>query len=403
MGRKQRIDQFFKVIFTVISTFSVLALLAIIFFVFIQGAIPFFTATAEAVHVIPFGISSFTLDGDAYTYSSLPRDAKYVELGESPGFHTLGFQHQDQEVSILLDVDLERPLPAHRVNVVATAPGVVKYTEEYVYEVTYPGKIAGQIRGFYLAIPQQPTGFFSQFLLDTEWRPTYNKRYGIFTMVVATLFSTFGAILVGVPLALLTAVFLSEFLPPKVGGFVRGAVDLLAGIPSVVYGFFGLMVVVPLIKKLSGAASGNGLLAAMFILALMMLPTVISLAETSMRAVPQMYREGSLALGASKMQTAWRIVVPAAKSGIFAGAILGTSRAVGETMAVIMVAGNSPQIPRVFTDGIRTLTATIALEMGYAQGRHNRILFSVGIVLFLIILVLNGIVLALKSRMMEDA
>ncbi|HRR02432.1 MAG TPA: ABC transporter permease subunit, partial [Treponemataceae bacterium] len=183
----------------------------------------------------------------------------------------------------------------------------------------------------------------------------------------------------------------------------RSAIDLLAGIPSVVYGFFGLMMVVPLVQRLFNSASGSSLFAAIFILAIMVLPTIIAITMTSLQAVPSMYREASLAVGASKMQTAWHVVFPAARSGILAGIILGVSRAIGETMAVILVAGNSPQIPRALSDSVRTLTATIALEMGYAQGRHSQILFSIGIVLFVMILTLNTIILRLKKHLSEAA
>jgi phosphate transport system permease protein len=166
----------------------------------------------------------------------------------------------------------------------------------------------------------------------------------------------------------------------------------------VVFGFFGLMVVVPAVKRVFRLPSGNGLLPAIIILALMILPTVIAIAETSLRAVPRSHREASLALGASKMQTAWNVVLPHARSGVTAGIILGISRAVGETMAVILVAGNSPQIIRSPLDSVRTLTATIALEMGYAQGRHSELLFSIGVVLFVLILILNSLILRMQRK-----
>ncbi|MDF1566507.1 MAG: phosphate ABC transporter permease subunit PstC [Spirochaetaceae bacterium] len=402
MGRKQVVDKIFKNFFLVVSTFSVIALIAIIVFVFAQGAVPFLTSTADNVHLIPFGIEEFTINGTPYKLDDLPRTEKFVELDEPSGAYTVGFVNKGETVAIDLDLDLENDIVRDRVKIRTGDGGEVEYAEEYVFEVTYKGTIAGQLLGFYIAIPQTPTNFFSEFFFAKDWRPTYNKQYGILTMIVATILSTLGAVIIGVPLGLLTAVYMADFVPSGIGRYVRGGIDLLAGIPSVVYGFFGLMMVVPLIKEMSGASSGGGLLAAIFILAIMMLPTVISISETTLRSVPMAYREGSLALGATKMQTAWRVVFPAAKSGILASIILGTSRAVGETMAVIMVAGNSPQMPGKLTDGIRTLTATIALEMGYAQGRHNRILFSVGIVLFLMILILNTLILVLKKRLTEE-
>jgi phosphate transport system permease protein len=169
----------------------------------------------------------------------------------------------------------------------------------------------------------------------------------------------------------------------------------------VVYGFFGLMVIVPAVKSVFGVPAGNTLLSAIIVLALMILPTVITIAETSLRAVPQSLREASLSLGASKMQTAWRIALPHAQSGVIAGIILGISRAVGETMAVILVAGNSPQLTANPLESVRTLTATIAMEMGYASGRHSEILFSIGVVLFIFILILNSMILTFRRRMEE--
>jgi len=177
---------------------------------------------------------------------------------------------------------------------------------------------------------------------------------------------------------------------------------MLAGIPSVVYGFFGLMVIVPFIKSTFNVPSGNTLLSAIIVLALMILPTVITIAETSLRAVPLEVREASLSLGASKMQTAWGVVLPHANSGVIAGIILGISRAVGETMAVILVAGNSPQLTANPLASVRTLTSTIAMEMGYASGRHSEMLFSIGVTLFTIILILNSLILWYRRRMEQE-
>jgi phosphate transport system permease protein len=194
---------------------------------------------------------------------------------------------------------------------------------------------------------------------------------------------------------------MAEFLPPKPAAVVRSGIELLAGIPSVVYGFFGLMVIVPAVKQIFNIPSGNTLLSAIIVLALMILPTVVTIAETSLRVVPLSVREASLSLGASKMQTAWRVVLPHANSGVIAGIILGISRAVGETMAVILVAGNSPQLIHSPLESVRTLTSTIAMEMGYASGRHSEMLFSIGVVLFTIILILNSLILWFRRRMEE--
>lgn len=226
-----------------------------------------------------------------------------------------------------------------------------------------------------------------EFLTGTSWQPQAGL-YGIFSMIVASILGTLGAILIGVTIGLFTAIFLSEVAPKKLAGIIRPAIELLAGIPSVVYGFFGLMVLVPIIAKYFGGA-GNSLLAVIIILAVMILPTVISMSETSLRAVPSALKEGSLALGASHMQTIFKVLIPAAKSGIMASIVLGTGRAIGETMAVILVSGNTALLPRALTDRVRTLTANIALEMGYASGLHQETLFATGVVLFVFIMLLN--------------
>jgi phosphate transport system permease protein len=195
---------------------------------------------------------------------------------------------------------------------------------------------------------------------------------------------------------------MSEFLPAKLASIFRAGVELLAGIPSVVYGFFGLMVIVPMIKDIFHTPAGNSLLAATIVLAIMILPTVIAVSEKCLKAVPRSRREASLAVGATKMQTAFHVVLPHAKSGVIAAIILGFSRAVGETMAVILVAGNSVQFITNPLESVRTLTATIALEMGYAAGRHANMLFSIGVVLLVMIFILNGFILMLRRRGGED-
>jgi phosphate transport system permease protein len=246
-------------------------------------------------------------------------------------------------------------------------------------------------------MPEPPYNFI-KFITGINWLPTSEKVYGIFPMILGSLLACFGALLVGVPVAILCSLFLSEFLPQKIASLFRGGIELLAGIPSVVYGFFGLMVIVPQIKNVFKVPSGNSLLAAVIVLAIMILPTIIVVSEKCLKAVPRSRREASLALGASKMQTAWNVVLPHARSGVIAGVILGFSRAVGETMAVILVAGNSTQIINSPLQGVRTLTATIALEMGYADGRHAGMLFSIGVVLLVMILILNSFILVIRKR-----
>lgn len=228
----------------------------------------------------------------------------------------------------------------------------------------------------------------SEFLLGQKWLPeTY---YGIFTMIIGSIYSTIGAIIIGVPIGLLTAVFLSDIADKRFKTIIHPAIQLLSGIPSVVYGFFGLVCIVPAIDKLfGGKGAGSSLLAACIILGIMILPTIISTAETALNAVPKSYKEGALALCATEMQAVFKVKLLAAKSGILSGVILGIGRAVGETMAVTLVAGNSTIIPTSITDPIRTLTANIALEMGYASGLHQEALFATGVVLFIFIMILN--------------
>ena len=208
---------------------------------------------------------------------------------------------------------------------------------------------------------------------------------------------TAGAILVGVPLGLLTAIFLARFCPKRLYRFLKPAVDLLAGIPSIVYGFFGLMVVVPVMQTLCGG-SGKSILTASVLLGLMILPTIIGVSETAIRAVPDSYYEGALALGASHERSVFFVTVPAAKSGILAGVVLGVGRAIGETMAVIMIAGNQPRIPSSILEGVRTLTGNIVMEMGYATGLHREALIATGVVLFVFILLINLLFSILKRR-----
>ena len=208
------------------------------------------------------------------------------------------------------------------------------------------------------------------FLMGRQWKPN-NNIYGILPMILGSIYVTAGAIVIGVPIGILVAVFMTRFCPKWLYKILKPAVDLLAGIPSVVYGFFGLMVIVPLIRDLFGG-SGTSMLAASIVLGIMILPTIISVSESAIRAVPESYYEGSLALGASHERSVFRVVLPAAASGVMAGVILGVGRAIGETMAVIMVAGNQAALPRGLFSGVRTMTANIVLEMGYAAAFAQR-------------------------------
>ncbi len=236
----------------------------------------------------------------------------------------------------------------------------------------------------------------SGIVLGQDWLPP--ALYGVFTMIVASVVSTFGAVLVGVPIGILTAIFIAEIAPKRLADIIRPAVELLAGIPSVVYGFFGLVIIVPLIQDVFQVPAGNTILAGIIVLGVMILPTVITVSETSIRAVPATYKEGSLALGASKIFTIFRILLPAARSGIMTGVILGIARALGETMAIIMVMGNAPAMPEGILDSARTLTANIAIEMSYASGIHASALYATGVVLLVFIMSLNGILLYLNRE-----
>ena len=225
------------------------------------------------------------------------------------------------------------------------------------------------------------------FVFGQKWKPSADI-YGIFPMIIGSLAATGGAILIGVPMGIFTAIFMAEIAPDSLSKLIRPAIELLAGIPSVVYGFWGLVVLVPLIDKVWGGG-GNSLLAAIVILTIMILPTIVNVSEAALRAVPKSYGQGSLALGASEIETIFRVKLPAAKSGILAAVVLGIGRAIGETMAVILVAGNTPMIPGALTDRIRTMTANIAMEMGYAFGLHQEALFATGVILFVFIMALN--------------
>ena len=234
------------------------------------------------------------------------------------------------------------------------------------------------------------------FLLGQKWKPS-NQIYGIFPMIIGSIYVTAGAVLVGVPLGILCAVFLAWFCPQKLYKVIKPAVELLAGIPSIVYGFFGLVVLVPIMQNLFGG-SGKGVLTASILLGIMILPTIIGVSESSIRAVPKSYYEGSLGLGATHERSVFFAVLPAAKQGILAGVILGVGRAIGETMAVIMVAGNQPVVPNSIFSGVRTMTANIVMEMGYAADLHREALLATAVVLFVFILIINLCFSMLKRR-----
>jgi phosphate ABC transporter permease protein PstC len=234
------------------------------------------------------------------------------------------------------------------------------------------------------------------FLAGGNWYPS-EKVFGLWPMIVGSLFVTAGALVIGIPFGLACAIVLTEFSSKKIRRVIKPVVELLAGIPSVVYGFMGVIILVPFIRQTFGGP-GLSILAASIVLGIMILPTIISISVDSLQAVPPSYREGSIALGATRWQTVKMVLFPAARSGIIASIILGMGRAIGETMATIMIAGNAAEIPRSLLAPVRTLTSNIALEMSYATGEHREALFATGVILFIIIMVLNTVANATSSR-----
>lgn len=250
-----------------------------------------------------------------------------------------------------------------------------------------------------------------EFLGGVKWRPQ-NNIYGIFPMILGSIYVTAGAIIVGVPIGILTSVFMAKYCPKRVYPLLKGATELLAGIPSVVYGFFGIVVLVPFVRDLSRslkaigiierASKGSSILTASLLLGLMILPTIIGVTESAIRAVPSAYYEGALALGATHERSIFTVILPAAKSGVLAGVVLGIGRAIGETMAVIMVAGNQPRVAESIMEGVRTLTANIVIEMGYAEGLHREALIATAVVLFVFILIINLSVSLMNRRVSHE-
>ncbi|WP_414840326.1 phosphate ABC transporter permease subunit PstC [Carnobacterium sp. TMP28] len=238
----------------------------------------------------------------------------------------------------------------------------------------------------------------SNFLLGEKWAPSNTPAaFGILPMIIGSVTVTLGAIVIGVPVGVLTAVFMAEFCPAKLYKVLKPAVNMMAAIPSIVYGFFALQLIVPFMRRLFGG-TGMNMLTVILLLGIMILPTIIGMSESAIRAVPKSYYSGSLALGASHERSIMKVSLPAAKSGILSSIILGIGRAIGETMAVVLVAGNQPRIPDSLTQGVRTLTTNIVLEMSYATGQHREALIATAVVLFGFILLINGIFLLIKRK-----
>ncbi|MHA3224506.1 phosphate ABC transporter permease subunit PstC [Globicatella sulfidifaciens] len=236
------------------------------------------------------------------------------------------------------------------------------------------------------------------FLSGSVWRPTASTpKFGIFPMIVGSFAVTIGAVIIGVPIGVLTAVFMAYFCPEKLYRYARPAINLMAAIPSIIYGFFALQLLVPLSRQLFGG-TGMNIITASILLGIMILPTIIGLSESAIRAVPKDFYSASMGLGATHERSVMSVVVPAARSGILSSVILGIGRAIGETMAVILVAGNQPALPRRLTSGVRTLTTNIVLEMGYASGDHRDALIATAAVLFVFIIIINSIFMLIKKN-----
>jgi len=281
-----------------------------------------------------------------------------------------------------------------------------KLTDHFVHAVFFACALSAVLAvltiSFYIFIAGWPIIHSRglSFLFGSHWYPNQDV-FGILPMIVGSIAVTFGALSIGVPMGLAGAIFLAELAPPLMIRILRPAIELLAGIPSVVYGFFGMTLLVPWIRVYVGG-NGYSVLAGSIVLAVMILPTIITISETSLRSVPKEYKEGSAALGATHWQTIHRILLPAASSGIIAGIVLGMARAIGETMAIIMVTGNVTAIPTSILDPTRTLTGNIVLEMAYAAGDHQAALFATGAVLFFFILLLNLLVTAISRQAVRN-
>lgn len=239
---------------------------------------------------------------------------------------------------------------------------------------------------------------FSEFLFGTVWRPTATEpRFGLLPMILGSVYVTFGATLLGVPVGILTAIFMAEYCPEWLYKILKPAVSLMASIPSIVYGFFALQLLVPIIRDNFGG-NGYSMFTAMILLGIMILPTIIELSEAAIRAVPRTYYNGSVALGATHERTIFTVILPAAQSGVLSSIVLGIGRAIGETMAVVLIAGNQPIVPDGLLKGVRTLTTNIVLEMSYASGDHRQALIATGVVLFVFILLINSVFIYIKGK-----
>ncbi|WP_199287984.1 phosphate ABC transporter permease subunit PstC [Culicoidibacter larvae] len=393
--RSKFFEYFWRNIFLIMATVSIVSVVGIGLFVFVNGSTPFYQPSMANPIVV---FDGFT-ESNKVIYDGKQITKMNDQINTDDGEHTI--QYTDAEGNIQTVQFVIDPTQTDTSKVVEFLEypddSKVDNSVRYSATLTLAGSTTLSPKEISVVAPEPPYSILS-FLFGQEWRPDSMKLYGILPMIISSILVTICALLIGVPIGVLTGVYLAELAPPRVARVLRPLTELLAGIPSVVFGFIGLMVIVPFIQNTFQIATGTSALAASIVLGIMILPTVISMTETSLRAVPSFYKEGSLALGATQIQTIFKVQIRAAKSGILTGIVLGIGRAMGETMAVILVAGNSPQIPGSILDSVRTLTATIALEMGYASGRHSEMLFAIGIVLFVFIFILNVVVLAINKR-----
>lgn len=389
MKKNKILEKFSKSVFFLMAMTAVFSMIAIGGFVFVNGVQPFMSQSIPHPMIVVEGLSSDNqvyLNGEELTVFN-----QKLDLLE--GENTLTFiDFNQQQQTITINMAPNGKTDFFTKNTVTNS--IVDSATNYVQSIKVEGK-----NGYTISvINPEPAYSVTEFLFGREWKPNSLKSYGILPMIVATFAVTIGALIVGVPIGILTGVYLSQMASSKLQKRLRIVIDLMAAIPSVVYGFFGLMVLSPIFQSVFETSTGTSALLAMLVLGIMILPTVISMTETSLNALPDHFMEGSLALGASKMQTIFNLQIRAAKSGILTGVLLGLGRAIGETMAVILVSGNAVQMMNSPLNSVRTMTATIALEMGYASARHSQFLFAIGIVLFVIVLVLNIILLRINRK-----
>lgn len=389
MNKKYFIEKLAKNSFFIMALTAVVSMVAIAGFIFANGVQPFIQPSLDSPMIVIEGLN----ESNEVTINGQIQTTLNQKVPIQIGVNVVEFIDHDGNLQTIT-FDMKEGISTNFLTHNTIENAKIDNSTNYVESVKVDG-----VNGFSISvINPQPPYKLMDFLFGTEWKPNSVKSYGILPMITATFVVTIGALVIGVPVGILTGVYLSQMASKKLQKTLRIVIDLMAAIPSVVYGFFGLMVLSPIFQNVFETSSGTSALLAMMVLGIMILPTVISMTETSLDALPETFMEGSLALGASKMQTIFNLQIKAAKSGILTGVLLGLGRAIGETMAVILVAGNAVQMISSPTDSVRTMTATIALEMGYASARHSQFLFAIGIVLFLIVIILNLILLRINRK-----